>query len=380
MIDQIENLPEVSFIDGMTLDNVRANLISNYQEKYKEITGKNCTLSPSDPITLILYACAVQLYQNLLYTDRAGKMDLLKYAYDEFLDNIAATKGITRLPAKPAVCTVRFSIESALTFAVGIPQHTRVKSGSTYFYTDDYKEIAIGDTYVDVPCTCDTVGEAGNGIPVGSVNALADSVPYISAVSNTDETSGGADIEDDEDLADRVYLAPSGYSVAGPKDAYAYFVNECNPGVGSVVVQSPSECEVKVYVLMEDGNLPTASEIAEIEAYLSDDTRRPLTDHVTVLAPSTSTFNISVTYYINRSDTSEAVTIQEEVAEAIDEYIEWQTTQIGRDINPSELEAAIMDAGAKRVVITYPVFTVVGATTVPVLGTKTVTYGGIEDD
>lgn len=380
MIDQIENLPEVSFIDGITLDNVRANLISNYQEKYKEVTGKSCTLTASDPITLILYACAVQLYQNLLYTDRAGKMDLLKYAYDEFLDGIAATKGITRLPAKPAVCTVRFAIDEALTFAVGVPQNTRVKSGSTYFYTDAYAEIAIGDTYVDIPCTCDTTGESGNGIPVGSVNALADSVPYISSVSNIDETSGGADIEDDEDLADRVYLAPSGYSVAGPKDAYTYFVNECNSGVGSVVVVSPSECVVNVYVLMEDGSLPTASELSEIEDYLSDETRRPLTDHVTVLAPSTSSFDIDVTYYINRSDSSEAVSIQEEVAEAIDEYIEWQTSQIGRDINPSELEAAIMEAGAKRVVINYPVFTVVGSTTVPVLGTKTVTYGGIEDD
>lgn len=380
MIDQIENLPEVSFIDGITLDNVRANLIYNYQEKYKAVTGNNCTLGPSDPITLILYACAVQLYQNLLYTDRAGKMDLLKYAYDEFLDGIAATKGITRLPARPAVCTVRFSIDSALTFAVGIPQNTRVKSGSAYFFTDVYDEIAVGNTYVDIPCTCDTAGEAGNNIPIGSINALADTVPYISAVFNINETFGGADIEDDEDLADRVYLAPSGYSVAGPKDAYSYFVNECNPNVASVVVVSPSECQVSVYVLMEGGVLPTASEIAEIEAYLSDDTRRPLTDHVTVLAPSTSTFNISVTYYINRSDTSEAVSIQEEVADAIEEYIEWQTTQIGRDINPSELEAAIMDAGAKRVVITYPVFTVVGATTVPVLGTKTVTYGGIEDD
>lgn len=380
MIPQIENLPEVSFIDGITLDNVKANLITNYQTKYEELTGNKCSLAPTDPVYLILCACAVQMYQGLLYTDRAGKMDLLKYAYDEFLDNIAATKGITRLPAKPATCMVRFTLSAVQSSNVGIPKGTRVKAGSVYFFTDDYMEITAGNLYVDIPCTCDTAGEEGNEIPVGSVNSLADSVPYIESVSNITESTGGADIEDDEDLADRVYLAPSGYSVAGPMDAYKFFTMECNPDVASVVVVSPSACVVNVYCLMDGGVLPTNDERAEILAYLSDDTRRPLTDSVSVLAPSTTSFNIQLTYYINRSNTAEAVSIQEEVNEAIDEYIEWQTSEIGRDINPSVLESLIMDAGAKRVSITHPVFAVVGATTVPVLGTKSVTYGGIEDD
>ena len=380
MIEQIENLADVTFIDDITLENVRANLINNYQTKYEEITGIPCSLEQSDPVTLILYACAVQLYQMLLYVDRCGKMDLIKYAYDEFLDNIAATKGITRFPAEPAKTTVRFSLAAVMGSAVGIPAGTRVKAGSIYFTTDDYAEVAVGDTYVDVPCTCETLGEAGNGIAIGSINALADSVPYIDSVSNTTESSGGMEIEDDEALADRIYLAPSGYSVAGPMDAYKYFVYECNSKVHSVIVTSPSACNVDVYVLMEGGVLPTLAERTEIQDYLSDDTRRPLTDNVSVKAPSTTTFNVELTYYINRSDTSEAETIQEEVDNAIDEYIEWQTTEIGRDINPSVLQALVMDAGAKRVSVTYPVFTVVNGTTVPVLGTKTVTYGGIEDD
>lgn len=380
MIPQIENLPEVSFIDGITLDNVKANLISNYQTKYEEVTGNKCSLSPSDPVYLILQACAVQMFQILLYTDRAGKMDLLKYAYDEFLDNIAATKGITRLPATPAKCTVRFTLSAVQASNVGVPQGTRVKAGSVYFFTDDYMEIVAGDLYVDIPCTCDTAGEDGNGIPAGSVNSLADSVPYVASVANIDDTAGGTDVEDDDDLAERVYLAPSGYSVAGPMDAYKYFVKEIAPDASSVIVVSPSACVVDVYVLMDGGVLPTLAERTEIQNYLSDETRRPLTDNVTVKAPSTTTFNIQLSYYINRSNTAEAETIQEEVDNAIDEYIEWQTTEIGRDINPSVLQALVMDAGAKRVSVTYPVFTVVNGTTVPVLGTKTVTYGGIEDD
>ena len=380
MIEQLENLPEVSFIDDMTLENVKANLISRYQTKKEELTGKPCNLEQADPVTLILYALAVELYQIYLYVDRTGKMNLLKYAYDGFLDHKAASKGVTRFPAEAAKCTVRFSLADTMDSAVSIPEGTRVKAGNIYFATDEYTEVPAGSLYADVICTCETLGEAGNGIAIGSVNKIADSVPYIESVFNITESSGGAEIEDDDDLADRIYLAPSGYSVAGPMDAYRYFVFECNPKVSSVIVNSPSPCVVDIYVLMEGGVLPTDAEKQEIADYLSDDSRRPLTDSVTVKSPSTTTFDVQLTYYINRSDTAEAVSIQEEVENAIDEYIEWQTTEIGRDINPSVLESLIMDAGAKRVSITYPAFAVVNGTTVPVLGTQSVTYGGIEDD
>lgn len=380
MIEQIENLADVSFIDNITLDEIRGNLINNYQTKYEELTGQECSLEQTDPVTLILYAVAVQFYQMFLYVDRAGKMNLLKYAYDAYLDHVAATKGVTRFPAEAAKTTVRFSISDEQASAVPIPQGTRVKAGNIYFVTDEYAEVAAGSLYVDVPCTCETLGEAGNEIAIGAINKLSDSVPYISSVSNITESTGGAEIEDDDDFADRVYLAPSGYSVAGPADAYKYFVYECDSNVHSVIVKTPSACVVDIYVLMEGGLLPTQEQRDAIAEYLSAAARRPLTDTVSVLAPSTTSFDLTITYYINRSDSSEAVSIQQEINNAVDEYIEWQTSEIGRDINPSVLESLVMEAGAKRVSITYPVFAMVSDTTVPVLGTKTITYGGIEDD
>ena len=58
----------------------------------------------------------------------------------------------------------------------------------------------------------------------------------------------------------------------------------------------------------------------------------------------------------------------------------WQRT-IGRDINPDELRARIMAAGAKRIVVTAPTYTVVPGTKVGVLqGDPSVSYGGLEDD
>jgi len=65
---------------------------------------------------------------------------------------------------------------------------------------------------------------------------------------------------------------------------------------------------------------------------------------------------------------------------AVAAYIEWQTAKIGRDIDPSKLIQLVMNAGVKRVVVTSPVYTPVGATEAAKLGTKTVSAGGYEDE
>lgn len=380
MIAAIENLPEVSFIDGMSLDNMKANLTTWYKDRYRELTGKEIMIKQGERTGLMINACAVQLYQLALYVNRGGQLNLLKYAYDEYLDNMAALKGVTRKPATAATVTMRFSIEEALGSAVGIPAGTRVKVDELYFASDSYQEITAGNLYVDVPCTCQTVGEDGNGYGVGEITTLTDSVPYISSVSNVTESSGGADIEDDEDLAERVYYAPGSYSTAGSIESYEYHVRAYSPDVGSIVIKTPSACNVDIYVLMEDGSLPTNEFKSGCQAYLSSEDKRPLTDNVTVKSPTTTSFNIDLTYYIAQSDSSQATIIQSEVAQAINDYVAWQTGTIGLDINPSELVRRVMDAGAKRVVITYPVHTAVGDTAVARLGTKTVNYGGLESD
>lgn len=379
MISAIENLPEVSFIGNTTLDQLKGNLRVFYKEAYFDKKGVNPSLSTGDPIALILDACAVQLYQILLYVDRAGKMNLLKYAYGSYLDHLAALKGLTRKEATAAVVTMRFSLEGPLDFIVSIPSGTRVKAGTLYFATDRYMEIPVGDTYIDVTCTCLTPGEEGNGFAAGDITKLADSVAYISSVVNTDDSSGGTDEEEDDDFVDRIYYALSGYSTAGPADAYIAKVGEYSSAIGSVVVTSPSACVVNIYILMADGSLPTSAVLDEVEEYLSADDVRPLTDQVNVLAPSTTSFNIDVTYYINSSDSTQAETIQQDVQAAIDEYIEWQTGNIGTDINPSELHRAIIDAGAKRCVISSPTYQALDNMHVARIGTKNVVYGGLED-
>ncbi len=380
-LQSVFDLPDVSFTENDTLEDMVTRMITNYEARYEELTGIPLILYPSHPMRIMIYAVALDLFQLEQYVERAGKQDLLKYSYGDFLDHLAANRGVTREQAAPATTTIRFTLSAAQDYAIGIPAGTRVTNGdSIYFQTTAYAEVAAGDTYVDVKAECTDVGIEGNDLVAGQLSMLVDPIPYVESVANTDTSSGGTDLEEDESLAERVFLAPSSYSVAGSQDAYIYWAKTYNTAIGSVVVQSPNPCEVKIYILMDDGTIPGSGVVSGLQDFLSATTIRPLTDQVEVLTPTAETFNVALTYYINRSDSAQAAAIQSAVSDAVDDYILWQTTDIGKDINPSELIRRVIDAGAKRVVVTAPTFTTVTATKVAQLGTKTVTYGGLEDD
>ena len=380
MISELANLPDISFIDDMTLTRLQAKMVSDFQTRYKEITNTEYALQRADPVSLCLYAAAVQIYQAMLYVDKAGKMDLLKYSYGAYLDHLAALKGLTRLPAAPATVTMRFTLSAVRPSAISIPQGTRVSDGNLYYATTEYAEVPAGDTYIDVIATCMTAGSEGNAPELGTITTLVDPISYMGSVINVEKPTGGSDIETDDELRERVFYAPSGYSVAGPSGAYEYWTKAYNTSIADVKVLSPDPGEVVVEFILDGGELPNSALISEVEDFLDDATKRPLTDTLTVQAPTTTSYNLTLTYYIGQKDKASATLIQSKVEKAVNEYVDWQGTKIGRDINPSELTKRVVAAGAKRCVITAPVFTVVAEDKLPVLGTKTVTYGGLEDD
>lgn len=380
-LQSVFDLPDVSFIDNDTLQAMLERMVKNYEDRYRALTGREMNLAPADPMRIALYAAALELYQIEMFVDRAGKQDLLKYSYGEFLDNLAAGRGVTRQPAAAATTTLRFTLSETKTYAVGIPVGTRATNGDgVYFQTLEYAEVAPGDLSVDVVAECTVDGVEGNDLVPGQINILVDPVAYVESVTNTDTSDGGADLETDESLAERTFLAPSSYSVAGPDDAYVYWTKTYNSSIGSVMVTSPEPCEVEIYILMEDGTIPEASVVNGLQAYLADGNIRPLTDQVTVKTPEVKKFSVDLTYYINRSDSASASTIQQQVTAAIAEYVTWQTTEIGKDINPSELIKRVIAAGAKRVEVTSPVFTTVATAEVAQCSGQTANYGGLEDD
>ena len=381
-MNAIKNLPDISFIDNKTIDQVRQEMVADYESFISEATGQTVTLERSSVHRMELYAAAAQIYQAMQYIDRQGKQSILKYSYSDFLDNLAIFKGVTRNPATAATTTLRFTLSAERDTATGIPQGTRVSTaGAIYFATDVYAEIPAGSTTVDVPATCTVAGTDGNGFAAGELATIVDPIPYVASVTNTTATEGGAEIESDDDLAERVFLAPGAYSTAGPEDGYLYHAKAYSAAIGDVVATSNQAAgTVDIVFIMADGSTPGEEMIEGLEGYLQGKTIRPMTDLVRVAAPQEVTYTINLTYYINRSDSAKAVTIQAAVAQAVADYQTWQRA-IGRDINPSQLVHMVMDAGAKRVTVTAPTYTTVDATKVSALqGEAVISYGGLEDD
>ena len=377
----IENYPDVSFIENYTLSQLNEDMLLWYREKKKEETGKDISLPAGDERRLLLTACAYYLYQGYMFVDDAGKMGLLKYARGDYLDNLGVMKKVPRKPARGATTTLRFDITESRDFATGIPKGTRATAGNNlYFATAEYGEIVPGDTYVEITAVCTQTGKIGNYFGIGEINQMVDSVPFVSAVRNVTVPENGQDEEDDESYRLRIYLAPAGYSNAGSEDGYRFFVLSFNPDISDIRITSPKECEVHICYLLEDGRIPGNESLKALKAYLEEETRKPITDRVVISAPTQREYELELKYYINRSENNQAAGIQKRVEKAVNDYLLWQSGKIGRDINPDELICRIKSAGAKRVEIVSPVFTVVSDNQVPKCVKQTVNYGGLEYD
>lgn len=377
----LEGYPDISFIENMTLEDLQQSMIDDFLSKYAEETGEEIELGLADPSRLILYAASLQIYQGMQYIDNAGKQSFLKYSYDDFLDNLAAFKGIERNKGNAARTEIRFTVSAVQNSAITIPLGTRVTDGNnTFFFTTDDAEIPAGAQYVDVVAECTESGTKYNGIAVGKITTLVDTINYIGSVSNTKKTEGGSEAETDEQLAERVYLAPSKNSTAGPDDAYEYWVKTCNPAIQDTRIYSPSEGVVEIRFIMQDGAIPEGPALAEVEEFLMNEKIRPLTDFVQVKAPVIREYDINITYYIDESKRTSATAIQRNISDAVNAYKLWQCEKIGRDINPSNLIKLIMEAGAKRVEVTAPTFTAIENIEIAHVRNTTVNYGGIEVD
>lgn len=381
-ISTVKDLPDISFIEYKTVDDVKASMVADYEAYMTEATGKTYTLPRVSRDRFKLYAAAAQIYQAMKYVDIKGKMDTVKYSVGDFLDLLGAFRcGATRNQAAAAVTTIRFTLSAARASVTAIPQGTRIAAGQLFFETSVYTEIPAGDLTADIPATCMTAGETGNGLAPGELKTLVDPVPYVQSVENTSTSSGGADRESDESFAARIFIAPGKYSTAGSRNGYEYHVQDYSSAIGGVHVSSDQAAgTVDIVFVMADGSLPSTEMISAMSQHMSAETLRPMNDLVTVHAPAEVKYTVSLTYYINQSDNNRAVAIQQAVSAAVDSYVAWQR-KIGRDINPSKLLALVMGAGAKRAQITAPIFTAIPADSIAAIdGASSITYGGLEDD
>lgn len=381
-IQNLYDLPDISVIDDVDIERMKKEMVADFEAKYKEETEESITLYPADKDRIKLNVVANKLYQAYQCIDRAFKMNFLKYAYGDYLKHHGAMKKTFKQESRAAVTVLRFSLAEARTQVTAIPQGKRATAGDNVFFaTDDYAEIAAGQLFVDVPATCTELGTVGSNYLPGQINAMVDKIPYVSSVENVSESEGGSGEETDSAYRERIFLAPSSYSTAGPEDAYIYWVRQYNSAaIADVKVNTTEDAEVDIRVVLTGGALPSTAFLADLSDYLKTSAIRPLTDKMSVAAPDVVDYELDFTYYIGRSKKENVETIQAAAEEAKDAYVVWQKTHIGADINTDVLVEFLRATGVKRAVIRKPSYTVITDTQIASVKSVKMAYGGLEDD
>lgn len=374
-MSDVRTFPDITFVDADT-----AVIADEMIRGYEEQTGRS--LYPADPVRLLLnYAAAVISQERAIINDSA-RMNMPRFARGEYLDSLCEIfRDVSRLQAQPAQCTVKFTLSEARPDDVIVPMGTRITpDGTLMFATTGDIVIAAGNMSGTVKAVCETPGTVGNGFLAGQIKSCVDLFPYFGAVTNTDTSGGGSDTETDEALYERMQESVEAYTTAGPAGAYIYHAKSASALISDVTASSPSAGVVDIRVLLEGGVLPDSELLGIVSAALNDDRIRPLTDQVTVSAPTAVSFDVAFTYYVSSDSGMSLTAAAEAVDRAVEDYISWQTAKIGRDINPSYLIQLVMQAGVKRVEVTSPVYTQLSSTQAAQPGTKTISSGGYENE
>lgn len=409
-------------------------------------------LYPGDERRIFGESALTPLFVSLFSAINDGcRQKLLRYARGEVLDALGENNHCFREEAEKAETILRFSLAAALGSNVIIPAGLRVMGNSKYFETESTVTIQAGNLYADVTGIATEGGSDYNGIQAGGITEIVDTylAPQVSAVTNTTETSGGTDAEDDNSYRERIRSADNALSTAGPAEAYRYYAIAADPNniadavvesevvtlskvltvytagankaafcggnhldtdtlrvyphgsttpstentdytvdysnnlltiaiVSTGALSSATQIDIKVDESQEgsviitpvryDGELPDAGLLAKVYAACTDSKVKPLTDKVTVQAPTTQNYDIELTYYTSAADESACITTIEGEGGAIDRYIEWQRSGLKRDINPDYLRKLILApswegaVGATRVEITKPTYVDLGST------------------
>ena len=355
-------------------------------KRYENLSTRS--LARGDPVRILLESISLGFIELRSVIDYTGKMNLLAFSKGNFLPHLGILLGVTRLKASSALTTLKFTLSEPQGVNILIPQGTRATpDGVIYFATTEAAIIEAGQTEIEVTAQCTVTGTQGNGYVKGQIKKLVDPFIYEMQVENTTESSGGSDIENDENFRERIHLAPESFSVAGPSGAYRFFAISANSNIIDVAVIGPHTegvdfCppgNVYLFPLMTGGKIPSQEILDKVFEICDGTYTRPDSDYLHVEAPEIINYDLDVVYYIDRQRATQAAQIQSAVNTAVNEWILWQKSKLGRDINPSELMHRVINAGAKRAVINSPVFTVLNQWHVAQENLINITFGGLED-
>ena len=340
-------LAEPNFIDRNP-QQIEADAIALYEG----LVGK--TLYPAQVEALLIDVMAYR--ENLVRVgiQEAAKQNLVEYATGLSLDHLGTLLDVVRLPASASLATIQFTKAAGYSgVGVVVPSGTQIGSinGLIIFETTVDLLIPPASTQGSVLAQAIEVGAIGNGFIAGQINQIITPIAGIAAASNTTTSNSGADTESDDRYRARIKLAPNKFSVAGSKGAYIYHALSADQTITDVAILNPLGTIVNVYPLTTTG-LPSTEILNKVAATLSADKVRPLTDVVSVIAPSQINYTIAAS--VTLLNTADADEMQAALNAAAANYIADRKAGLGRDVIRSQIIAALSLEGVYSVTLTQP--------------------------
>lgn len=314
---------------------------SEMQLAYVEAGGD--VLYPGDEKEMLLRAMQSVIVQVFAGVDNALRMDTLRYAVGEYLDLYGEKRGCVRLPETAATAAVRI-VFCASGRKGTLPAGSAMTMDGENVYTldNDIEYTGVTQT-VDASVTCTQTGIAGNGLMSGMHLQFINNPVNVESVTCIRSASGGEERETDETYRERIRTYGLYNVTTGPRESYEREAMAVSSQIIDAHAVMTSPGNVTVYLLLS--NQTGASEIVNaVREKLSQETTRPLTDHVSVTQADYIDYSLVVSF-------SAPGDREEAVRQAADAYVVWQGSKIGRAYNPDMLVAMLYQAGATRVIV-----------------------------
>lgn len=275
--------------------------------------------------------------------DNALRMSTLRYAVGEYLDRVGEARDCYRMEATNATATVTITY-SATGDPVTIPAGALLTQDGQFLYETDEDIILPGTAgTLTVAITAEIAGAKGNSLLQGAEMQFLTNYEGVVSVVCATAATGGQNGEDDETYRDRIRTFGLSAITTGPAEQYRSAALAVSSEIIDAAPINGGGGTVNVYLLpaSSDG---TAALIAAVETALSATDTRPLTDHVVVQLATAKTYTLNVKYSANSG-----MNVSSAIAEAVQEYQNWQEHTIGRAFNPDKLLASLYAAGCSRV-------------------------------
>ncbi|AQY65047.1 baseplate J/gp47 family protein [Pseudomonas veronii] len=155
-------------------------------------------------------------------------------------------------------------------------------------------------------------------------------------------------MEGDDSLRERAQMAWEGLSTAGPRNSYIFHARAADGRVGDATAESPSPAVAVVTVqsLLGDGTAPPEL-LAIVNAYLSDEDRRPVADRLIVQGAEILKYPVEAKLYLLSSG-PESEPVMAAAEQRLLAYVH-QRRRLGMEVSESALHAALHVEGVRKV-------------------------------